>query len=97
MNTPFLLTITSGTELLSEHVHLNHQIFMKQLSPQQQFLLLRLFSPDSDTLCPEGSSHGSNVRSNARDALFWLLHKLPCVWQVLLWSSFILSDKPLRR
>ena len=57
MNTPFLLTITSGTELLSEHVHLNHQIFMKQLSPQQQFLLLRLFSPDSDTLCPEGSSH----------------------------------------
>ena len=82
MNTPFLLTITSGTELLSEHVHLNHQIFMKQLSPQQQFLLLRLFSPDSDTLCPEGSSHGSNVRSNARDVLFWLLHKLPCVWQV---------------
>ena len=71
MNTPFLLTITSGTELLSEHVHLNHQIFMKQLSPQQQFLLLRLFSPDSDTLCLEGSSHGSNVRSNARDALFW--------------------------
>lgn len=36
MNTPFLLTITSGTELLSEHVHLNHQIFMKQLSPQQR-------------------------------------------------------------
>ena len=82
MNTPFLLTITSGTELLSEHVHLNHQIFMKQLSPQQQFLLLRLFSPDSDTLCPEDSSHGSNIRFNARDALFWLLHKFPCVWQV---------------